>query len=228
MNEQLEERQEMFCQYFVRTLDDIGSVIKAGYGEKSARTQAYRLLKDKKVKRRIKELQKEPELIDYLNLNKLINKHVRIAFADIGDYVKWGTKNVNGIKRNYVELIDSNNVNTELVDEVSQGKDGVKIKLKDDKESLNFLIKVLTYKSNAIKFDGIDDIKSYVENLINNNISENKLSVLDKLIKIMELKQNINNENNAEDRTKAINDYLEATRPNKEFLDSVFDDEKEE
>lgn len=55
---------------------------------------------------------------------------------------------------------------------------------------------------------------------------EHTKKIDNKKIELEEKKLNTDTKN--EDRVKAIEEYLEATRPNKEFLDSVFDDENEE
>ena len=71
---------------------------------------------------------------------------LKIIGADIGDYVKWGQREeqvigqfgpvkVDGkpLKKliNYVDLIDSDLVDTSVINEVKMGKDGPSIKMMD-------------------------------------------------------------------------------------------------
>ena len=60
-NEALTPKQELFCQEYITTFHITNSAIKAGYSEKTAYAQGSRLLKNVKIKRRIKELGEENE-----------------------------------------------------------------------------------------------------------------------------------------------------------------------
>ena len=84
-----------------------------------------------------------------------------LAFADIGDYLKFGQEeqkvwsmNEDGSfkpvidpetgeqkirKYNFVNLHESEEVDTTIISEVSEGKDGVKIKLQDKMRALQWL-----------------------------------------------------------------------------------------
>ncbi len=64
-------------------------------------------------------------------LDDLAELHLRIAFADITDYVSF--------KGNTVTLKDSATLDPQLVQEVSAGPNGVHIKLADRHKSLEFL-----------------------------------------------------------------------------------------
>ncbi len=53
----LRPRQEAFCEYFVATGNAAEAARKAGYSERMARCQGHRLLKDARVKARIRKHQ---------------------------------------------------------------------------------------------------------------------------------------------------------------------------
>ena len=96
-----------------------------------------------------------------LSEEDIFQKYMDIAFSDIGDYLsfkkvrknKW-TKNKEGedipvvnpdtgqqdyFEYNVVELNNSKELDTSILQEVSEGKDGVKIKLQDKMKALQWL-----------------------------------------------------------------------------------------
>ncbi len=59
MSEQLTPRQELFCREYIIDYNGKQAAARAGYSEKSAETQAARLLRNDKVLSRVRELQAE-------------------------------------------------------------------------------------------------------------------------------------------------------------------------
>lgn len=55
----LSEQRELFCQNYVLTRNGADAARRAGYAEKHAQNQAYRLMQDEAVKARIEELSTE-------------------------------------------------------------------------------------------------------------------------------------------------------------------------
>ena len=70
---------------------------------------------------------------------------MRIAFADIGNYVSFGQKEVTDIETDetymvsVVDLKESKNTDTQLIQEVKRGKDGVSVKLADKQKAIDWL-----------------------------------------------------------------------------------------
>jgi len=56
---QLKERQEKFCQSYLINKNATKSAVAAGYSEKSAHNQGYRLLQEPAIQRRLEELEEE-------------------------------------------------------------------------------------------------------------------------------------------------------------------------
>ena len=56
---QLKERQEKFCQSYLINRNATQSAIAAGYSEKSAHNQGWRLLQEPIIQRRLEELEQE-------------------------------------------------------------------------------------------------------------------------------------------------------------------------
>ena len=99
-----------------------------------------------------------------------MQKYIDIAFADITDYIQFGTKEViatnsygkvltdeNGKPLKYMEkyviLKESIENDGTIISEVSEGRDGVKIKLHDKMKALEWLSK------NIVSFQGVLDTK---------------------------------------------------------------------
>jgi phage terminase small subunit len=86
----------------------------------------------------------------------IVERYMRIAFADITDAIEWGTEAVpeideNGAIRidehgnmmkckiNYLNFKNSDQVDGALISEVSKGRNGIKIKLEDRMRALEWL-----------------------------------------------------------------------------------------
>jgi len=103
------------------------------------------LLVNASVKAEIQRLQEIKRQQIVASEADLVEMHMRIAFADIGNYLAFGQEdreNENGTyKANFVSLKDSSKVDTQLIQEVKQGREGVSIKLADKQRSLDWLEK---------------------------------------------------------------------------------------
>lgn len=157
----LTPEQQLFCALYVKTFNATQSymkVYKCSY--KSAMANASRLIRFDKVKAEIKRLKQEKKEQLLCGEEDLVELHMRIAFADIGDYMEFGrelqpvigqygpvkVKNpVTGKQEilqqyvNTVRLRESETVDTQLIKEIKQGRDGVSIKLVDAQKSLEWL-----------------------------------------------------------------------------------------
>jgi hypothetical protein len=105
----------------------------------------------------VEEIKRQQILISEADL---VDFHMRIAFADIGDFVSFGYREIplitdegqiydadgkeQKIYINEVNFKNSDQVDTQLIKEVKKGKDGVGIKLLDRCKSLEWLDKYFT------------------------------------------------------------------------------------
>ena len=69
---------------------------------------------------------------------------MRIAFADIGNYMSFGQKEIEDPETgrytiSTVDLKESMNTDTQIIQEVKRGKDGVSIKLADRQKAIDWL-----------------------------------------------------------------------------------------
>lgn len=158
-NCELNDKQRAFCVIYARCLNATKAyqkVYKCKY--ETAMVEGCKLLRNPKVKAQLNRLI-EAEL-NYEFLQKsIIQKYKDIAFADINDYIKYGTEyepqlDENGCvkfdeegnmitkPKSYVLLNDSIRTDGTLISEISAGNSGVKIKLADRMKALEELKKM--------------------------------------------------------------------------------------
>ncbi|WP_242952592.1 PBSX family phage terminase large subunit [Anaerosporobacter mobilis] len=161
-NDNLTHEQRLFCIYYSKIFNATQSYIKAyGCSYDSAKAHGFELLQNVAVKEEVQRLQELKRKQIVSSTDDLVDLHMRIAFADIGDYLSFKqeqqqvigqfgpveVKDEYGDKKplmqdvNVIRLNDSRNVDTQLIQEVKQGRDGVSIKLADKQKSLDWLEK---------------------------------------------------------------------------------------
>lgn len=159
-NPELNEKQKLFCLYYIKSFNAVKSYQKAyrcTYA--SACGHASRLLDNPKVKEEIQRLKHNRLNREMLDESDIFQKYIDIAFADITDYVSFGREEVDvmgpfgpimvkdesgkkvPLKKvvNTVNINESIDVDGTLITEISQGKSGVKIKLGDRMKALEWL-----------------------------------------------------------------------------------------
>ena len=161
-NEDLSPRQKEFCLHYVRTCNATQSYVRAyGCSYSSAMPASSLLLRSVKIQNEIKELRIiKNAAIGAISGDDVVEMHMRIAFADLTDFVEFGSElapvaymglpvtveNGETGERdpvmkivNEVTLRDSTTVDGQMLSEVSQGREGTKVKLVDRQKSLAFL-----------------------------------------------------------------------------------------
>lgn len=100
----------------------------------------YALLNNESVRAEI-DRQREKMMGEiFVNGRDILELYIRIAFADIRDYVQFGScEDEEGKKKSYVYLKDCENVDGQLIDEVSVSSTGGKVKLLDKNKALEKL-----------------------------------------------------------------------------------------
>lgn len=156
--EKLNERELLFCIFYIRNYNGAMAVIKAGFNPGNAQRaaeMAYQILHREPVKKeiqRIKELKRQSIMITE---DDIVERHMKIAFADMTDFVTFGKKQVPLVDRlgvvkdsdgeivtieaNYVTFNESDQIDGGLICEVKQGRQGSSLKLEDRQKSLKFL-----------------------------------------------------------------------------------------
>lgn len=127
----LDEQEELFCYHYLKTFNATTSAIKAGYSSSFAHNMAYRLLKKSKIKDFLEHAKGKRNEELFLDGLRIIQEYMKIAFADMTDFVKFGSSGV--------KLRHSTKVDGQLITKISEGKNGVTIELADKMKALDKL-----------------------------------------------------------------------------------------
>lgn len=143
-NDKLTEKQKLFCIYYIRCFNATKAYQKAyKCSYNTANVEGYKTLVKPSIKAEISELKKNKFNRAMLSEDDIFQKYIDIAFADITDYLGFGNKEVKGENGpyfvSYITLEDSDNIDGTLINEISQGKDGIKLKLQDKMKALQWL-----------------------------------------------------------------------------------------
>ena len=147
-NDDLTPEQQMFCIYYSRTFNATQSYLNAyGCDYYSAKAHGYEMLQNVAVRKEIERLKEIKRQQIVAGADDIVELQMRIAFADIGNYMSFGQKEITDPETedtymvSIVDLKDSNNTDTQIIQEVKRGKDGVSIKLADRQKAIDWLTK---------------------------------------------------------------------------------------
>ncbi|MDU4596459.1 MAG: terminase small subunit [Clostridium sporogenes] len=157
-NADLTDKQRLFCVYYIKYFNATKAYQKAYSSSYSvANVEGYRLLVNPSVKKEIENLKKAKLNRAMLSPDDIFQKYIDIAFSDISDFVTFGQKELPVLNPvtgeqildelgevvtytvNYVDFKESSDVDGTIIDSVSKGKDGVRLKLQDKMKALQWL-----------------------------------------------------------------------------------------
>lgn len=147
-NDKLTEKQKLFCIYYIENFNATKAYQRAyecSYA--TAMSEGSKSLRNPKIKieidRLTNECLEEQEINSKLLSKRLWKKYIDIAFADITDYLEFNSNEVQGeygtYTKNTISLKNSDEVDGSLISEISEGRDGIKIKLQDKMKALQWL-----------------------------------------------------------------------------------------
>lgn len=156
-SDELTDRQRIFCIYYVKSFNQTMAAMKAGYSPDRAHVTGSELVRNSKVATEIRRLKGKMQQEVFIDAMDVLNKYIKIAFADITDYATFGKKETQVIgmygpvedeegnpvmqEVNYVDFNESAIVDGTIITEVKQGKDGISVKLADKMKALDMLSK---------------------------------------------------------------------------------------
>ncbi len=144
-NDDLTDKQRLFCIYYVKLFNATKAYQKAYECDYvAAMTNGSRMLRNDKVREEIERLKAERMNGAFLSTDDLLQKYIDIAFADISEYVEVEIierERDDGTITRWNHIVVNSNFDGSIVTEISQGKDGVKVKLADKMRALDFLAK---------------------------------------------------------------------------------------
>lgn len=189
-NSDLTDKQRLFCICYIRSFNATKAYQKAYEVDYlTAAANGPRMLRNARVKKEILRLKKERLNREFLSESDIFQKYMDIAFADITDYLKFGTEEVpvmamygpvkikdpaTGEEKqltktvNTVHFKESSGVDGTILAEVRQGKDGASIKLSDRMKALQWLSDHMDMGTEEQKAK-IAQMKAQTEKITGNN-----------------------------------------------------------
>lgn len=160
-NAELTDRQRLFCIYYVQCFNATKAYQKAyNCDYNSALRAGPRMLGNVGVKSEIQRLKQAHQNREFFSEDDIFQKYIDIAFADITDYMEFGTEEVpvmsmygpvqvtdekTGKKTTLTKIVnvarfkDSSQLDGTIISEVKVGRDGASIKLADRMKALEWL-----------------------------------------------------------------------------------------
>ena len=92
-----------------------------------------RLLKNVAVAAEVQRLKEEKRLQVLAGAEDIVELQMRIAFSDIGNILKFD--------RGTVTLLDSSEVDTQVIRKVKEGREGVSVEIEDRQKAIDWLTK---------------------------------------------------------------------------------------
>lgn len=144
VNNKLTDKQKLFCIYYIKYFNATKAYQKAYECDYiTANTNGYRLLVNACIKTEIQRLKEYKLNRAMLSEEDIFQRYIDIAFADITDFIEFGRKEIEVdekiIEVNYLDFKESNEIDGAIVSEISNGKNGVSIKLHDKMKALQWL-----------------------------------------------------------------------------------------
>lgn len=161
-NDDLNDEQQLFCLIYAKTYNAVQSYMEAynTTNYNAAGVSSYRLLKVPKIRKAIQDIKKAKAEQILADKEDIVELQMRIAFADIGQYLDFkeeeqpvigafgpvkieenGEKKILTQKVNNVHIKDSRQLDTQLIQEIKNGKNGFSIKLADKVKAIEWLSK---------------------------------------------------------------------------------------
>lgn len=144
VNNKLTDKQKLFCIYYIKYFNATKAYQKAYECDYiTANTNGYKLLVNACIKTEIQRLKEYKLNRAMLSEEDIFQRYIDIAFADITDFIEFGRKEIEVdekiIEVNYLDFKESNEIDGAIVSEISNGKNGVSIKLHDKMKALQWL-----------------------------------------------------------------------------------------
>ncbi len=146
----LTAKQQLFVDEYMTDFNATRAAKAAGYSEATAYSQGQRLLKNVEVQEEINKRCTELTAEFPLLRKKIVEKLQRVAFSDIADYLEYKTvkteiANIDGEPilgyKTVIEMKDSDQVDTAIISEIQETRDGFKFKRMDPLKALELLAK---------------------------------------------------------------------------------------
>ncbi len=187
-NEELTEKQRLFCLYYVRWFNATKAYQKAYSCDYStAMVNGCKLLSNPKIKEHIQVIKDAKIKQAMYTAEDFFQKMMDIVYSDATDFLSFGRRKdkKTGLEYNYVDFLDSSEVDGTLIQEVKQGKDGCSIKLVSKEFALKWLDKHYSEATDLQKAQ-IEQLRAQTDKLTIAKGDDEQLSKVDKILEEMQ------------------------------------------
>ena len=187
-NEELTERQRLFCLYYVRWFNATKAYQKAYRCDyTTAMVNGCKLLSNPKIKEHIQAIKDAKIKQAMYTAEDFFQKMMDIAYSDATDFLSFGRRKdkKTGLEYNYVDFLDSSEVDGTLIQEVKQGKDGCSIKLVSKEFALKWLDKHYSEATDLQKAQ-LEQLRAQTDKLTIAKGDDEQLSKVDKILEEMQ------------------------------------------
>lgn len=146
----LTDKQRRFVDEYLVDLNATQAAIRAGYSQKTASSQGERLLRNVEVSKAVQEAQAKRSARTEITQDMVLRELAKIGFSDIRKIVRWGktelrvtdagddegevTEPYHGLALVSADEVDDDTA--AAISEISEGREGLKVKLHDKKGAL--------------------------------------------------------------------------------------------
>ena len=183
-NEELTEKQRLFCLYYVRWFNATKAYRKVyDCDYTTAMTNGSMLLRNTKIQEHIQAIKDAKIKQAMYTAEDFFQKMMDIAYSDATDFLSFGRRinEETGLEYNYVDFLDSSEVDGTLIQEVKQGKDGCSIKLVRKEFALKWLDKHYSEATDLQKAQ-LEQIRAQTDKLTISKGDDEQLSKVDKIL----------------------------------------------
>ena len=183
-NEELTEKQRLFCLYYVRWFNATKAYRKVyDCDYTTAMTNGSMLLRNTKIQEHIQAIKDAKIKQAMYTAEDFFQKMMDIAYSDATDFLSFGRRinEKTGLEYNYVDFLDSSEVDGTLIQEVKQGKDGCSIKLVSKEFALKWLDKHYSEATDLQKAQ-LEQLRAQTDKLTGNNAEIEDLEETDDMI----------------------------------------------
>ncbi|WP_416323096.1 terminase small subunit [[Clostridium] innocuum] len=187
-NEELTEKQRLFCLYYVRWFNATKAYRKVyDCDYTTAMTNGSMLLRNTKIQEHIQAIKDAKIKQAMYTAEDFFQKMMDIAYSDATDFLSFGRRinEKTGLEYNYVDFLDSSEVDGTLIQEVKQGKDGCSIKLVRKEFALKWLDKHYSEATDLQKAQ-LEQIRAQTDKLTISKGDDEQLSKVDKILEEMQ------------------------------------------
>jgi len=146
---ELTPKQQAFVENYLIDLNATQAAIRAGYSAKTAYSIGEENLRKPEIQGVIEQAKKEREQRTEITADRVLKELAKIAFTDIKDFMEFGPEEATVIDnesgepvkliRAAVQVKPSSQVDGSVLAEVSQTRDGIKVKPHDKMKALELI-----------------------------------------------------------------------------------------